>query len=253
MFLPEGDFMPTDHDTRPFWIDPIIGAILMAQGLSLLFSNQNYVGLPGWIYGIVLFAAGTVWLWYHRSERFAVKAHMAASYWGLALIAIAMLLTMYDVYDRHFSVPIPDFARYSNAAKGAARLPLNDLQRIDDFADSLRGGVPANPGCEVLFRRLPCSTAEDFVKAIGPVLTKAGWVYRDKLTVPGEVPADGISVRPTEEKAEVYRCEKVFRNNLRMYAGVRVTSVPFAQSADNNALAMKTCEHPCIEVTVGNP
>jgi hypothetical protein len=37
-----------EHDTRPFWIDPVIAGVLLAQGLNLVFSEQHFLGLPSW-------------------------------------------------------------------------------------------------------------------------------------------------------------------------------------------------------------
>ena len=89
---------PSTHDTRPFWIDPIIGGILLAQGLNLLFAQQQLWGLPSWLFGAVLSTAGFGWLWYHRSQRAAMMAdRRVPNAWALALIVVAMIVTGYDI------------------------------------------------------------------------------------------------------------------------------------------------------------
>jgi hypothetical protein len=101
--------MPTNEppvleapNTRPFWIDPVIAACLLGQGLNLVFSNQQFLGEPSWPYGLALSGAGVIWLWYHRSEHVAMRTERRVSNpLVLCLVVVATIITIYDIYDRH--------------------------------------------------------------------------------------------------------------------------------------------------------
>lgn len=154
----------TSFDTsRPFWIDPVIAAALLTQGLGLLFSEQHFLGWPAWMFGAAFSVIGVGWLWYHRSARRAASTLCRVpNTWTLttsAIVVIAMIVTGYDACDRHYGVaPSRDTVAGNIPTKsqlqsnGVGQAPLNSRQ-------SAQTPVPAAVVTVVRTVQAPCPSA----------------------------------------------------------------------------------------------
>lgn len=87
---------PSSHDTRPFWIDQLYAGGIFCAGLTMLPDH-----LP---FGIVLSAIGAVWLGYLRwgSNPMTLQVR-TPNVLSVAVLCVAVLVMVYDVYDRHYA------------------------------------------------------------------------------------------------------------------------------------------------------